>query len=108
MKKFILIFTLIAAYAISASTVSANVTVDEKSNVTVVMAGDDQSTGKIIEDDKDKKKDAKKDADKGTATVKKEAKAEKPAVTGCSEAQMKSCAASQKSCCGEKKPAEKK
>lgn len=104
MKKLILIFALVAVYGISVSTVSANV--NSVKQTKVMFVADDNNYTVAADEEKDKKKttEAKKETSAKACSTAKATKTEKaePA-TGCSEAQKKSCAASQKSCCGEKK-----
>ena len=102
MKKLLFVMALIAVYGVAMASTTANVVSVEKAKVTIV-ADDDNTV------DQDDKKKAKKDAkaccgDKATA---KKASGEKPS-TGCSDAQKKSCAASGKTCGGEKTAEAKK
>ena len=84
MKKLILIFVIAVTFGISASTVNA--------------------TNK-----EDKKKEAKKEVTKAACCPSKSEAKEKTATTGCTEAQKKSCAASEKACGGDtQKKTEKK
>lgn len=104
MKKLILIFALVAVYGISVSNVSAKI--NSVKQTKVMLVADDDNFTVSTDEEKDKKKttEAKKETTAKAGCVEKSAKTEKSApATGCSEAQKKSCAASQKSCCGEKK-----
>ena len=108
MKKLFLVIALVAAYGITISNASVKVLSSEKPDVTIVADSGDNS---IVSLNKDEDPPAKK-----TATAKKDApakaccpaakaeagaKAEK--AVGCSEAQVKSCAASKTTCAEEKK-----
>lgn len=104
MKKLILIFALVAVYGISVSNVSAKINSVQQAKV--MVTADDDNFAVASDEEKDKKKttEAKKETATKACCSEKDAKTEKATpATGCSESQKKSCAASQKSCCGEKK-----
>jgi len=100
MKKLVLIIAVIAISGFSFKNATSKNTSTEKIQVALSENRDDNASG-LNDKEKDKKKTketAKKTSDE-KATTKKKAES----ATGCTESQKKSCAASQKSCCGEKK-----
>jgi len=104
MKKLLFIIALVAVYGISISNAATKINISKKSQI--VLVADDNGVNNIAIDD-NKKKDEKK-AEKPACCSEKAKTAEKPATTGCTEAQKKSCATAGKTCEGEKKPEEKK
>jgi len=116
MKKLLLIFILVAGYGISVlqATPAKNV---ENSKCTVVSTTDESSAPSLEDKKKDKKKTEATVETKvsepccaGTSEAVTPANETSPATpaTGCSAAQMKSCAAAGKSCAAEVKKEEKK
>jgi len=93
MKKIILVLAFVVAYGVT--TTNAAVKVNAEQITKVCMAEDDASTLTLSEEEKDKKK-------KSETKTSTEKKSDVEKSTGCGEAQKKSCAASGKSCPGEK------
>lgn len=90
---------LIAAYGVAMASTTANVVSVEKAKVTIVA--DDDNTVDQKQDGKTAAKTKEAKACCGDKTTAQKAKGEKPS-TGCTDAQKKSCAASGKTCGGEK------
>ena len=106
MKKLIIIIALIAVYGISVSGTSAKEMNSVKAKTTIVSDTGDNKEAVKEEKNKKEKKEVKKEAaasKEGCGGESETKSKEATPASGCSEAQKKSCAASQKSCCGEKK-----
>ncbi|NOR73825.1 MAG: hypothetical protein GQ525_01565 [Draconibacterium sp.] len=123
MKKLFLVIALVAAYGITISNASAKFENTVKSDITIVADSDDNSVSLNNDEDPLKKKAEAKACCPGTAakatTAKSdccpatagkaatgecaEAGAKTEKAVGCSEAQVKSCAASKTTCAGENK-----
>jgi len=99
MKKLLLIFAIATIYAVSASSVKANVVIIEKQEITIV----DQADDNVIAPEDDKKKDKKKENVKAKTATSGCCPSKTEVKTGCSEAQQKSCAASKVTCTETKK-----
>ncbi len=98
MKKILLVLAFVVAYGLSTTNASAKVNTEKSTKVCV--ASDDISNFTVSEEEKDKKK-------KSETKTSTEKKSEAKNSTGCGEAQKKSCAASGKTCPGEKASSEK-
>ncbi|MBT3386174.1 MAG: hypothetical protein HN778_08400 [Prolixibacteraceae bacterium] len=110
MKKLFLVIALIAAYGITISNASAKILNSEKTDITIVA---DSGSNSIVsfnnDEDPPKKKAEAKACCPGTAAKAAKGECDEAAKksakkgVGCTEAQVKSCAASKKTCAGEKK-----
>ncbi len=100
MKKVLLVLAVVAVYAFSITTATANVVISEKAQISIV-ADDNISPEGEKETKKETKKATTKEAAKGAAcgdAAKTETKA------ACGDAKKADCStAVKKACCGEKK-----
>ncbi len=114
MKKLFLVIALVAAYGITISNASAKIENTVKSEITIVADSGDNSVLLNNDEDPPKKKAEAKACCPGTAAKAATAKGDCPEASakaaksaekavGCTEAQVKSCAASKTTCAGEKK-----